>query len=148
MVHIEIAKDLNKIDIRGMNRLLSQLDDNCERIKLNDIQEIISRDSLNLYLVHEDNQLAGFGILVWYKIITGFKGWIEDVVIDQAFRGRRMGKILLLKMIEDGVKLGLEAVYLTSRPERIIANKLYQSLGFEKKDTNCFILKLKSKGAV
>ena len=73
-----------------------------------------------------------------YLCPTGRKAWIEDVVVDSAFRGKGLGKHLVNNIIDVVNKQGNTTLMLTSRPSRIEANHLYQSLGFEKRQTNVY----------
>ena len=76
-----------------------------------------------------------------YQCPTGRKAWIEDVVVDQNHRGKGYGKLMLRKAMEECQNRGNVTLMLTSRPSRIVANQLYQSLGFEKRETNVYKMK-------
>lgn len=69
------------------------------------------------------------------------KAWIEDVVVDQNYRGKGYGKVMIDKVIALCRNKGNMTLMLTSRPSRIVANRLYQSLGFEKRETNVYKMK-------
>jgi len=71
-------------------------------------------------------------------IPTGKKGWIEDVVVDESYRGQGLGKTLLLHALAIAPQLSLSKLFLTSRPERITANQLYQRIGFTQRTTNVY----------
>jgi ribosomal protein S18 acetylase RimI-like enzyme len=64
--------------------------------------------------------------------------WIEDVVVDDAFRGAGVGEALVRAGLEEARELGARAVDLTSRPEREAANRLYQRIGFQHRTTNAY----------
>jgi ribosomal protein S18 acetylase RimI-like enzyme len=69
---------------------------------------------------------------------SGAKVWIEDVVVDEAQRGKGIGKEMMLFAINYSKALGAESVSLTSRPSRIAANELYQKIGFKQYETNVY----------
>ena len=73
-----------------------------------------------------------------YQSPTGRKAWIEDVVVDQNYRGKGYGKVMIEKVIEQCRNRGNVTLMLTSRPSRVAANQLYKSLGFETKETNVY----------
>jgi ribosomal protein S18 acetylase RimI-like enzyme len=73
-----------------------------------------------------------------YHSPTGGKAWIEDVVVDENFRGQGLSKLLVLHAIEFVKSQHIPLLMLTSNPSRIAANKLYQSMGFERKETNVY----------
>ena len=37
----------------------------------------------------EDGRLHGMASMVIYRVISGYKGWIEDVVVDEFARGKK-----------------------------------------------------------
>ncbi len=75
---------------------------------------------------------------------TGYKGAVEDVVVAQTHRGQGLGRKLLEAIIDfAGNELGDVDLHLTSRPQRVAANALYQSLGFERRETNFYRLKIR-----
>lgn len=90
-----------------------------------------------------DFSVIGVGALFTLPLLTERVGRIESVVVNDAYRGRGIGKEITLRLIAKAKKLGLEAIDLTSNPSRAAANALYQKLGFERYDTNVYRLKLK-----
>ena len=81
---------------------------------------------------------SGLLTLVAFRIPTGVRAWIEDVVVDDAVRGRGVGEALSLEAIQRTVGGGARTVELTSRPSREAANRLYQRLGFVRRDSNVY----------
>jgi ribosomal protein S18 acetylase RimI-like enzyme len=76
-------------------------------------------------------------------VFISHKVWIEDVVVDVAARGKGLGKDLMLFAIDYVSQKNISTINLTSSPERIAANKLYQKLGFVKRETNVYRLTIK-----
>jgi ribosomal protein S18 acetylase RimI-like enzyme len=85
-----------------------------------------------------DGRIAGSLTLAMFRIPTGLRAWIEDVVVDGDARGNGVGEALNLFAIEEARKRGAVTVDLTSRPSREAANRLYQRLGFVARDTNVY----------
>jgi ribosomal protein S18 acetylase RimI-like enzyme len=73
-----------------------------------------------------------------FRIPTGVRAWIEDVVVDGSARGHGVGEALNLAAIEHARKNGAVTVDLTSRPSREAANRLYQRIGFTARETNIY----------
>ena len=83
-------------------------------------------------------QIVGGLTLAMYRIPTGLKAWIEDVVVDEAARGRGVGEALNVAALEEARRRGAKDVNLTSRPSREVANRLYERLGFHRRDSNLY----------
>ena len=89
-----------------------------------------------------DGSIVGMGTLVTVPDLDDMVGEVDNVVIDAPFRGRGYSRLLMAKIVECAQKKNLSALELTSRPSRIVANHLYPSLGFKKRDTNVWRLAL------
>jgi ribosomal protein S18 acetylase RimI-like enzyme len=76
--------------------------------------------------------------LAMFRIPTGVRAWIEDVVVDESARGRGVGEALTQEALGRARAAGARTVELTSRPSREAANRLYLRLGFEVRDTNVY----------
>ncbi|CAB4572406.1 unannotated protein [freshwater metagenome] len=91
-----------------------------------------------------DDQILGSLTLAWFRIPTGVRAWIEDVVVDEAARGHGVGELLNRAALDRARELGAKTVELTSRPSREAANRLYQRIGFVARDTNVYRYSLDS----
>jgi ribosomal protein S18 acetylase RimI-like enzyme len=91
----------------------------------------------------ENGEIAGILSLTVYRVPTGVRSIIEDVVVDEKMRGRGIGAALVHHAIDLAREAGAEGVSLTSNPKREAANHLYQMLGFELRKTNPYYYKLK-----
>ncbi len=85
-----------------------------------------------------DKGLIGSLTLVLFRIPTGVRAWIEDVVVDKGSRGRGVAEILCREALNRASAAGARTVDLTSRPSREAANRLYRRLGFVERDTNVY----------
>jgi ribosomal protein S18 acetylase RimI-like enzyme len=85
-----------------------------------------------------DDQILGSLTLAWFRIPTGVRAWIEDVVVDEAARGHGVGELLSRAALDRARQMGAKTVDLTSRPSREAANRLYQRIGFAARDTNIY----------
>lgn len=103
------------------------------------LQQIVSSDACHLLLATDDDgTILGTLTLVVFPIPTGLRAWIEDVVVDDAGRGKGVGGALNKHALALAADLGATTVDLTSRPSREAANRLYQQLGFERRETNVY----------
>ena len=106
------------------------------------LRKIINNPDHVAIVAFDGNKIIGIIILITYLLIEGErKGWIEGLVVSENYRGQGIGRKLLEKVIEEAKKKGLKSLNLTSREERIAANKLYQKMGFIRYETNVYRIK-------
>jgi ribosomal protein S18 acetylase RimI-like enzyme len=92
----------------------------------------------DLAISEPHSTVVGMLTLVVFRIPTGVRAWIEDVVVDQSARGRGVGEALSRHALDVATRAGARTVELTSRPSRQAANRLYRRLGFQPRDTNVY----------
>lgn len=131
-------KEFQPSYLADINLLLSQLSSCHLVISQQELLNILSSPNSHLYVLLFEERIIGMATLCTYLCPTGRKAWIEDVVVDSGFRGKGLGKLLVNNIIDVVNKQGSTTLMLTSRPSRIEANHLYQSLGFEKRQTNVY----------
>jgi ribosomal protein S18 acetylase RimI-like enzyme len=91
----------------------------------------------------ESGEIVGVLSLTMYRVPTGLRSIVEDVVVDEKMRRRGIGEALVRHAIDIARDAGANGVALTSNPQREAANQLYQSMGFERRNTNPYFYKLK-----
>jgi ribosomal protein S18 acetylase RimI-like enzyme len=108
-----------------------------------ELRALVESDaSVLLMAVGDDGRFVGTLTLVLFRIPTAQRAWIEDVIVDEAVGGRGIGKALTRAAIERARAAGCKTVDLTSRPSREVANGMYQSLGFQPRETNVYRFEL------
>ena len=137
---IEI-EDLKPDYLEAINRLIAQLSTSSHTFTEAELNSLIASPQSHLYALEYDEKIIGMVTLCIYQCPTGRKAWIEDVVVDQNHRGKGYGKLMVRKAMEECQNRGNVTLMLTSRPSRIVANQIYQSLGFEKRETNVYKMK-------
>jgi len=141
---IRIVRQFSTRIFKAVNRLLPQLDQDAELMTEEKFRSIILSGGTHFFIAEtDDKEIAGMLSAVVYIIPTGTKLWIEDVVVDEAYRGKGIGKDLMKTAIEYARSSGARSVDLTSRPDRVAANKLYRKLGFDLRETNVYRYSLK-----
>jgi ribosomal protein S18 acetylase RimI-like enzyme len=105
-----------------------------------EVDEIASSPATTLFVARdgEGGPIVGTLTLALFRIPTGVRAWIEDVIVSDVTRGRGCGEQLTRAALEAARGAGARTVELTSRPSREAANRLYQRLGFEIRDTNVY----------
>ena len=123
-------------------RLTNQLSPDREAPSETTVRQILDSDNSHLLVLYDENETPAAMITIgFYRSPTGFKAWIEDVVVDDIFRGKGYGKKIMASAIDLCRNIGVGTISLTSRPSRIAANRLYQTLGFEAYETNVYKMK-------
>jgi GNAT superfamily N-acetyltransferase len=101
IIEIEVAEDPTQELLRGINFLLPQLSGSAQPLKLVELEAILSDESVNLLVASEkiSGAIVGTLTLVVFRIPTGVRAWIEDVVTDSSIRGRGIAK----KMVSESI---------------------------------------------
>ena len=94
--------------------------------------------SVHVYVIRDEGHIVATGTLCIKHTLEFSIADIESVVVSSKCRGRGYGKELMTAMIEAAKSFKVHHIQLTSRPARIAANGLYQELGFERYETNCY----------
>jgi ribosomal protein S18 acetylase RimI-like enzyme len=103
-----------------------------------ELNDMVASPSSDVFVARVDGNIVGSLTLVTFRIPTGIRAWIEDVVVDESARGHGVGEALNQAAIEEARRKGAVTVDLTSRPSREAANRLYQRIGFVQRDTNVY----------
>lgn len=121
-----------------MNRLLGQLSSNAPAMTVQRLMDLLAAPGVYVFSARDGDALAGMLTLIIAPIPSGFHGYIEDVVVDAEFRGRRIAEQLVRAALDVARDAGAEKVDLTSNPSREAANRLYARIGFERRETNVY----------
>lgn len=125
----------------AMQRFLNQLTTHPMTLTETMFRQLIDSENSHLFFLMKEGQIAGMLTVGIYYSPTGGKAWIEDVVVDETFRGQGLSKQLVAHAIEFTQSKRIPSLMLTSNPKRIAANKLYQDMGFGRKETNVYRMK-------
>jgi ribosomal protein S18 acetylase RimI-like enzyme len=135
-VTIEVADQATQEVLDGLNRILPQLSSSAPPLTLEELDEICVNDTV--FVARDSGIIVGSLTLVIFRLPTGLRAWIEDVVVDEAARGKGVGEKLNKAAIKATFDSGARTLDLTSRPSREAANRLYQKLGFKARETNVY----------
>ena len=136
-VQIEIASEATDELRDALAHLLPQLSSSPPPT-LDELRLITDNPESVLFVARLEGRIVGSLTLIFYRIPTGLKAWIEDVVVDETARGHGIGELLNRAALDEARRRGAKAVSLTSRPSREAANRLYQRIGFESRPTNVY----------
>ena len=141
-IAVRIADAVTPEIVAAFARLIPQLSSSNPAPTSDELRRIVDAESTLLLLAEEDGVIVGSLTLALFRIPTGLRAWIEDVVVDGSARGKGVGEALNRFALDEAKRRGATTVDLTSRPSREAANRLYQRLGFVKRDTNVYRFEL------
>jgi len=121
-----------------MHHLLPQLSASAVQPDQAAVERIVSSDAITLLAARLDGRIVGLLTLAMFPIPTGFRAWIEDVIVDEAARGQGVGEALTKKALDLAEAAGARTVDLTSRPSREAAGRLYERVGFAERSTRIY----------
>ncbi len=130
----------------ALQRLIPQLGAHKTPPTFEELNQLVNSESSTLLVARhskEDDPILGILCLTIYRVPTGLRSIIEDVIVDERARRQGLGEALVRHAIDLAYKAGAEGVSLTSNPQREAANQLYKSMGFELRKTNPYFYRLK-----
>ena len=145
-MHVETVEQVTPELVEAFERLIPQLSRSSRPPGADELGAIVASPACTLLVARDpDGTIVGSLTLVVFPIPTGSRAWIEDVVVDEAARGAGVGAALNQSALDHARALGAKTVDLTSRPSREAANRLYQRLGFEPRETNVYRYELDAR---
>lgn len=142
-MRIEIALAADEELRTAFEQLVPQLTGNNPPPSLSDLDALIRDPSSTLMLARDESGvIVGALTLSVYRVPTGVRSVIEDVIVDEFARGQGFGEELMKFAIELAREKGAANISLTSNPMREAANRLYLRVGFKKRETNAYQMKL------
>ncbi len=144
---VEEATEATPELVEALSRLVPQLSRSSPPPTAEQLAAVVGSPATTLFVARlggegesqgEGGEIVGTLTLALFRIPTGLRAWIEDVVVDGSARGAGVGEALTLAALERAADAGARTVDLTSRPSREVANRLYTRLGFELRETNVY----------
>ena len=139
-IAIERAAGVDEELVSAFRRLVPQLSSSAPAPTADQLREMIESPCTTVLLARAraGGDIVGSLTLAVFRIPTGVRAWIEDVVVDSSARGKGVGEALSRGALRLAVEKGARTVELTSRPSRAAANRLYRRLGFVERETSVY----------
>ena len=137
-VTIEVVRDVGDELVTAFGRLIPQLSRSATALDAATLRQLVAWQGNRLLVARMDGEIVGALTLVMFPIPTGLRAWIEDVVVDETARGHGVGAALTQEAVRLARADGARTVDLTSRPSREAANRLYERLGFQLRDSKVY----------
>ena len=106
------------------------------------LDRMLADPNSHLYVIREEGRIVACASLCIFHQPFSTYATIESVVVSSKMRGKGLGRKLMQHLMAEAARMNVDCIHLTSNPKREAANALYQKMGFEKKDTNCYMMKL------
>jgi ribosomal protein S18 acetylase RimI-like enzyme len=143
-VTVEVLREVTSETVEAFARLIPQLSRSAPPPDHAAVSLVVGCSSNSVLVARQaggggaPGRIVGMLTLVIFPIPTGVRAWIEDVVTDEAARGQGVGTALTLEALRLAREAGVRTVDLTSRPARVAAGRLYEGLGFERRDSRVY----------
>ena len=125
--------------VEAFTRLLPQLSPGRAGPTLGELGSVVSAPGTNVLVARDGGVIVGTLTLLLYRIPTGPRGWIHDVVVDEAARGQGAGAALVDEALRLAEAAGVASVHLTARAHREAAHRMYRRLGFVEHPSEVFV---------
>jgi len=139
-VTVDEAREVTGDLVEAIGRLVGQLKPGTSAPSASELEEVVTARATRLFVARNRREIVGMLTLVMFRIPTGTCAQIEDVVVDEHARGRGAGEALTREAIRRAAQSGARTIDLTSRPQRREANRMYDRIGFQRRETNVYRL--------
>ena len=102
------------------------------------LRNVLNDANVHVYVIREAGRIVATGTLCIKHTLEFAIADIEAVVVGSRCRGKGYGKEMMKSLVAAAKSFKVHHIQLTSNPKRVAANRLYQALGFERYETNCY----------
>ena len=141
-MQIERLTEASEESLKDINKLIYQLSPRLPACSIELLEKIVADSNTELWVARDEDSIVGMATLAVVLLPEGERAQMEDIVVDEKCRGQGLGEKLCTKIVERARERNISTMTLSSRADRVAANKLYQKLGFTQRETNLYTLKL------
>jgi ribosomal protein S18 acetylase RimI-like enzyme len=140
VLFVDAVEEATPEIVAAISGLLPLLSKSAAPTNQDQVAEIVDSPVSTLFIARDDRtgEIVGTLTLVVFRIPSGVRAWIEDVIVAEVARGQGCGEALSRAALEAARVSGARSVELTSRPSREAANRLYRRIGFVERETNVY----------
>lgn len=142
MIKLSMLKSGTKNSWDDINFLIPQLSLSAGKLSFRDFSKIIREKNTLFFVFRDGGKIIGMGLLVFILTPVGLRARIEDMVVDEKYRGRGLGTVLTRRLVLEAKKRKARWVEFTSRKDRVTTNRFYKKFGFKPRGTNVYRLTL------
>ncbi len=137
-IAVETLDEVTDEAVEAFGRLLPQLSRSAKPLDAAALAAVASSPAVTVLVARSDDRIVGSLSLVIFRIPTGLRAWIEDVVVDEAARGQGVGAMLTREALRLARAADVRTVDLSTRPSRVAAGRLYEREGFKQRETRMY----------
>ncbi|MFI7455630.1 GNAT family N-acetyltransferase [Nonomuraea sp. NPDC049714] len=137
-VEIEVIREASQELVVAFGRLLPQLSSSAKPLDFEAVEHIVRGHGNTIVVARAGGEIVGTLTLLLFSIPSGIRARIEDVVVDTSARGQGVAAKLTQHALRLAQEAGARTVDLTSRPDREAANRLYERLGFQARESTVY----------
>lgn len=124
----------------AVKNLAKKIGNNYKELTTQDFHDMITSPNITVLAAKDGEAIIGMITVLVYRIPYVKKAYLDDLVVDEAYRGHGIAKQLMKQAIDLAKEKGAAYIDLTARPERVAGNSLYEKFGFKKRETNVYRL--------
>ncbi len=137
-VDVEVLSEVTDEVVEAFGRLIPQLSATASPLDAGALRAMVAAPAITILVARAEGKIVGTLTLAMFPIPTGVRAWIEDVVVDESARSHGAGQALTLEALRLAEKGGARTVDLTTRPSREAAGRLYERVGFARRDSRLY----------
>ena len=123
----------------ALGHLLPQLVGKPVSVDMERLAQVLAQEAVTLLVARDvGGEIVGTATVIIVATTAGWVARLEEVVVDATARGKGVGAELTSAAIRVATERGVEHLELTTAPRREAANRLYQRLGFRRRETNVY----------
>ncbi|HEY8864200.1 MAG TPA: GNAT family N-acetyltransferase [Candidatus Dormibacteraeota bacterium] len=138
MVRIESVIEATPEVHAALAHLLPQLNDQLPVPTMERLQAMVADPAVTVLLAKDGEEVVGTTTVIVYTTPFWIKARLDEVVVDEAARGKGVGAALVTAALDVAREKGAQVAELQSGVQRDAANRLYQRMGFKPRETNVY----------
>jgi len=143
-ITVDVVRSVDDELVEAAARLIPQLSSSARVPGWAELDGIVKAPGTTLIVAREGRAIVGMLTLHTFVAATGIHAWIQDLVVDKDSKGRGVSEILTREAVRLGIEQGARTAELTSRPSHLGAGRLYERIGFERRQTHLYRYRLSS----
>ena len=143
MVRVETVTEASLEVHAALAHLLPQLNSQLPVPTMERVRALVVDPAVTLLLARDGEEIVGTTTVIVYTTPFWIKARLDEVVVDEAARGKGVGEALVKAALDVAREKGAQVAELQSGVQREAANRLYPRMGFKLRETNVYRIVLR-----